>query len=912
MILLIQLLLFFQISLAAFVESFPITVYNPATLKFKPFVIYVALDTKKQLLKFFINTKIYSHYMNDTEEVVTDVNSETNRYTTLHVDIDFMGKKFVLENLRLCEVLAVKNTSLFENTPRYHPIQNTNKTTNYLLPTALPYYYPNGTRITSIYKRRNALSKRPTASSLNCLSCSSEVDTFLATSNSTIVNYFSNSTGNQVQCPLYQNDSVILYYQANVTNYYRKIGSYTARFTIVSNGVEPQIIGGARCYVTPIVQPKSLETAIFFFVLALLLFANGLNFFIMVFSPDQESSNPFLIEASTICNKRLLEQLEASTDRIIHYLQYALFMGGLNIQYPGFFQPLLGQIRWCSLLGINILNKSYLIPSLQSDNAYITLNFSGLKSLSLYSSNGSIHYTWQNFMVCLISWMAITMVIYQFFIALKLTHLKQKLKIKASKLWTRRKTSSSFEEKDLVTENHSKYSIKRNAWALIGHCVRVFLNTFGFVFLLLTIFMLYSASTFSTLGFTEEQVISRFNAFDPTFPYDSLIPNQPSNRSLYVVSARNIAGGVISILLWCAFAFFFVFYYLLPFKDWRIKPSLNVSRLYSSAKTIITWAYLYSTYKPSRVHYVLIDFCGVLLGLIIVGALQSSGTAQVICMIILEFAQLALLLIIKPHFLGMTWHSLTWIMRTARLVIALLSIPYIRSLGISEASRTYVAYTQLIIHIFVVFIYVVHLIYCSSLVLKALVNKYNGNALYATRNSSAPESLDNLLVEVEKQSRIAQDSYKHGTSNSPISLAGNFNDEEVDYYRSHTGNMFLNVNATLSQVEVLDQKESDIENVFMDTPSRPTQDYTTREADRIYQIGLSNPNIDPEIRKMWEARERQQGTEREAPNPTNDSSSFVLSKLFKRTNKPEETGFHVSRPRPLVVKKDSCTGVNRH
>lgn len=906
---LLLILLLLQSALAAFVETFPINVYNPSAVLFKPFVIYVALDTKRQLLKFFINTKIYSHTLNlSTQAVVTDVDPLTNRYTTLHVDIDFMGKKFVLENLRLCEILAVKNTSMYENTPRFTPTFRNDsepERSDYQLPTSLPYYFPNGTRVNSTLRRRDT-PKASVSTNTTCFSCGHEVDTFLATSNTSISNYFSNSTGHLLQCPLYQNDSLILYYQADVSDFARRIGSYTAKFTIVSNGVDPTIIGGARCYVTPIVQPKSIESLIFFFVLALLLVANGLNFFIMAFSPDQESSNPFLIEASTICNKRLLEQLEASTDRIISYLQFALFMGGLNIQYPGFYQPLIGQIRWCSLLGVNILNKNYSIPSPQSDNAYITLNFSGLKSLSLYSSNGFIHYSWQNFMVCLIIWMAVSMLIYQCYIALKLTHLKLKLKVKASKLLRLNKISSKFGDKDLDKDFQSNYSVMRNAWALIGHCLRVFLSTFGFVFLLLTIFMLYSAGSFSTLGFTEEQVILRLNAFDPTFPYDSLIPNQPPNRSLYVISAKNIAGGVISILLWCGLAIFFVSHYLLPLRKWRIRPSANVSRLYTSVKTIITWAYLYSTYKPGRVHFVLVDLLGVVSALIVVGALQGNGTLQVVLMIVIEFLQLVMLLVLRPHFLKMTWHSLSWVMRSARLVVALLCIAYIRQLGITETSRTYVAYTQLIIHIMVVAIYVAHLIYCVSLVSKALLKKRRTSHLYANKNSSTPESLDNLLVNVEMKNikPITTSHWKTHDLDNTASLFANVDDEEVDYYRSHTGNMFLNMNATLSQVDILNKNELTMESVFADRPTNSTHDYTTREADRIYQIGLSNPNIDPEIRKMWEARERTQTTQQVNPSPVQASTSFEFRSLFHRKKEPVESGFQVSRPRPLVVRQN--------
>lgn len=897
---LLMLPLFIQLSLAAFVESFPVNVYNSTTQQFKPFVIYVALDTKMQFLKFFINTKVFSHMLSKPNGVaVSDVNPETNRYTTLHIDIDFMGKKFVLENLRLCEVLAVKNTSLYENTPRFFPIDLNDFSSNRpesLLPTSLPYYHPNETPV-STFRKKSSKSLPPTTNS-SCLWCGSEADIFLATSNTSISNYFSNSTEPLIQCPLYQNDSVIIYYQVDVRNFTRKIGSYTAKFTIVSNAVEPAIIGGARCYVTPVVQPRSFESAIFYFVLALLLIANGLNFFIMAFSPDQESSNPFFNEASTICNKRLLEQLESSTDRIISYLQFALFMGGLNIQYPGFYQPLIGQIRWCSLLGFNILNKEYSVPSPHSDNAYVTLNFSGLKSLSLYSSNGLIQYSWLNFMICLIIWMAITIFVYQFFIALKLAHLKLKVKVKGLKHFLKCEGKTDSEVKDTTKKIKSNYSISRNAWALFGSCLRVFLSTFGFVFLLLTIFMLYSAGTFSSMHFTEDKVILRLNAFDPTFPYDSLIPDQPPTRNVYVISTKDIAGGVISLFLWFALAFFFIIRYLVPLRNWQIRLSADVSKLYTSVQTIITWAYLYSTYKPSRVHYVIIDLLGVVLSLLVIGGVQSNGTAQVICIIIIELVQLILLFIIRPLFLKLSWHSLPWITRLARFAIAILSVLYIRQLAITEASRTYVAYTQLIIHTTVVAIYVANLIYCSSLMLRALFKKPSSCQPYGAPNASDPESLDDLLLKDDRKKPFSPFLFNLHTIDNSVPLIGDADDEEVDYYRSRTGNMFLDANATLSQVDVLDQKKSNSENIFTEGSASTTKDYTTREADRVYQIGLSDPNIDPEIRKMWQNRESVQcNIEREEP----ESAFFSGFKSLFRRNPPKETGFQVSRPRPLVV-----------
>lgn len=105
----VVLLLLWPATRAAFVVTFQVGVLNALAVAFQPFVVYVALDTRRLLLKFLSNTLIHLPDANASEPIVTDVNHAKNRYTTLHVVIDFLGKKVVLESLRLCEVVAVKN-----------------------------------------------------------------------------------------------------------------------------------------------------------------------------------------------------------------------------------------------------------------------------------------------------------------------------------------------------------------------------------------------------------------------------------------------------------------------------------------------------------------------------------------------------------------------------------------------------------------------------------------------------------------------------------------------------------------------------------------------------------------------------------------------------------------------------------
>lgn len=896
---------------AAFVETYKLEGISTANFLLDTFIVDVALDVDNKLLKFYINSKVFNPQdISTIDTVITDVDPLANRYTTFHVEIDFMGKTFIQKDLRFCDMVAVKNTSATDESVRFSEALSPSSSSTDSTATSFPVLPLPDLNQTSVARRRD----------LNLLHFWNESVAigFMASDNSTIEHIFSNATGQLVGCPLYQNDSIAMYFQADVSDHYNRLGSYGVELSVISNGNQSNIIGGARTYVTPVLQPLVVSLTLFWGVLSLLLATKCINIFITVFSPNQESSNPFLIEASTICNERLLKQLEASINRIIGYFQYALFMSALNLQYPGFFQPFMGQIRWCALLGIDLLKNRAAMPLLDSDNIYVTLNSYGLCNLALYSSRSFIYYSWPNFMVCLLAYIGLSMAMYQIFILFRLfvTYFKKRHPRFMRYFPTLATASENGEEV-------FRYSLSRNVWALVGHFLRQVLSTLGVPFLVLTFFMLYTANNMTEKGMFLSQNRIRVSAFNETLPYDALVSgssslvNIPQDYGLKTMPLGSIIAGCVSLVAWILLIVFFIFRYLFTFNGWKLGVNPNLRKLYTSINAVIMWSYFYNEYKPDKVPYAAVDLMYSVLLLIIIGLLQKLGTVQVVLLILLEFINLSFLITVKPFFLKMRWHSLCWIMPTARFLVITLCIPYIRPLNVSEASRTYVAYIQMLIHLLVAFIFVGHLFYCIALVgasfVKQIKEKRTTTSL-ATKGPTADDFNDGfeyLPVTLKQGSILAETG---GQILSPQSTGGE-EGGEVDYYRAKSEKILQrsqHLHAMHRDHSWEDQNTSE-DFDFEETEERKKQnDYTTREGDQLYQKFFSGGVVDPEIRDLWLSRDwniekpLSSTTACSSPETTTLAKYSGVSKLLHLLGVDQKAtnikGFEVSRPKQIVVR----------
>lgn len=907
---------------AAFVETYKLEGISTANYLLNTFIIDVALDVDNKLLKFFINSKVYDSINTSTiDPVITDVNPFTNRYTTFHVDIDFMGKTFIERDLRFCEMVAVKNTSATDHSVRFSGALDASSSSSAdTFATYVPEQPMADLNSTSVAKRNINL--------LQFLNASLSDFGLMASNNDTIDHIFSNSTGHLISCPLYQNDSIAMYFQADVSDHYNRLGSYTVRLTVISNGEESYVIGGARAYVTPVLQPLAVTRALFWGVLSLLLVTKCINIFITVFSPDQESSNPFLTEASTICNESLLKQLEPTPTRIVHYFQYALFLSALNLQYPGFLQPFMGQIRWCALLGIDLLKSQISIPLLESDNIYITLNATGLSSLVLFSSS-FIYYIWPNFMLCLLGYIGINLVIYQSFIMFRL--FTASFKKNHPRLMRSLPKVATIASKN--NEEIFRYSLSKNAWALVGHFLRQLLSTFGMPFLVLTFFMLYNSNNMSETKIWFSQGGLRVNAFNYTSSYDTLVSppipasslngtsdNAIPNSGLHSIPLGSIIAGCVSLVAWIAISSFFIFRYLVTFNGWKVGVNPNVRKLYTSVKAVIMWSYFYNEYQPDKVPYSVVELVYTILLLIIVGLVQKLGTVQVVLLIVLEFLQLSILITVKPFFLKMRWYSLCWIIPTARFIVITLCIPYIRPLNVSEASRTYVAYVQMVVHLLVAFMFVGHLFYSLALTATSyfkVVRERKRMTILAGAKGASTDDFNNGFEYLPVAIRQGETSSKVEVDPLTPRSTGAEEGGEMDYYRTKTEKILqrsqqLQALTAMNLDSAWDDEMTSEEFDFDRTEERKKQkDYTTREGDRLYEKFFSGGVVDPEIRDLWLSRDwnvdtsLSSTTQSHSPERTTPSKFGLVKhlKLLRIGQKaPKAKGFEVSRPRQIVIR----------
>lgn len=916
---------------AAFVETQPLVAVDRSNFLLDKFIIDVAMDSENNLLKFFINTQVSDwNNITTTEALIDDVNVTTNKYTTFHVDIDFMGKTFILKNLRFCDMVAVKNTSGNYPSARYPLSDDLLASASSSSKSSLPTPILGGHEGYALPQLRDRLEHNDTTIDDKDL---------IASSNSSIEQFFSNSTGDLVQCSLYQNDSIVIYYQADISDHRRALGSYNVKFTVVSNDEDLVIIGASQTHVTPVLNPRYLSSILKYSVLVIILLSGAVNYCITIVSPDQESNNPFLVEASTICNAELLQQLEANTNVIVRYFQFAFFMAGLDLQYPGFLQPFIGQIRWCCLLGLNVFSGTS-VPLIESDNVFITLHWTGLGALALYGSSNFITYSWANFIICLTVCIGATVAIHQFFIMIKLFVNRRRHNCNLLAVDDTISRSSAFSD-ELPESSEGLYSISKNAWALLGHALRQFLHTFELAFLVLTFFMFYVSSERGMKMFSNQSAL-KANAFNFHTPYTFLTlrnsppsseiddshrpPPEEDPQSKGIPKASIICGSLL-MLAWLIAKLYFVFKYLISFKGFRFSHNRNVKRLYTEIKSVLLWAYFYNLYLPTKSYYAIFDFVSLLLQLIVISMFLMNGTVQVILLILLELVRLALLLIIRPYYLKMTWHSLYLVTHLAKISVLFLSIPYIKALSIAEAPRTYVAYIQLVIHLLIVVFFIGHLIYCVCLTVLSYFSarekkKYEKSLLANNTGKGEPgEDFEYYPVNYRNYDE-SHESQKRENNPDEADVADMFEstigeDEEVDYYRAQSDKVLQNCGHKISSPKSENKWQGE-ENLMRDEESfngmeyqlrRRRNDYATREGDLIYEKFFSSSNMDPEIRNLWASRlwsmdgnganalqpsVRPSSGQTKEEQPESWTNKILYSLGLKK--KPAITGFEVFRP----------------
>ncbi|ODQ77174.1 hypothetical protein BABINDRAFT_163686 [Babjeviella inositovora NRRL Y-12698] len=360
--------LLLRVVVAAQIRGYPcVGVSQNLTIsRFSGLAVFIPSD---ELLVFRLEAAIIS------PEIVPDINSTTNRFTTLHVRIVDLAGNVTDEYLRLCDYITVlpltanANGSIswpgeFAGFPGLGgPINSTGGHPGYPFEPNESHPYP------------------------------SVPPSFMPQPPANISHV---RAPNDTSCPLYFGDRFVLTYTFHARDY-RSRGAYTATFSILSADAQPRKLA---CNTFAVTLPSATWVGIFpvTAVAALIVFTICTHAFIIQNSPFQESSNPFLFTVSSLCNGPLLDLLTPSYTDVIAYFQLVYFLAGLHLRYPGYFRPAMKKFAYILLSDIPFVGKT--VPAVR-DHVYVGYYETGLKAILVFSSGygGIASYAWINFVI---------------------------------------------------------------------------------------------------------------------------------------------------------------------------------------------------------------------------------------------------------------------------------------------------------------------------------------------------------------------------------------------------------------------------------------------------------------------------------------------------------------------------------
>ncbi|ODV94081.1 hypothetical protein PACTADRAFT_34893 [Pachysolen tannophilus NRRL Y-2460] len=264
-------------------------------------------------------------------------------------------------------------------------------------------------------------------------------------------------------CPLYSGETISINYSADISNHC-VVGTYSVQMQMISSDGSGQTIGCVKMYVTPELPKNAtlpLQAGIVILAGLILL----INSFALIFSPYQESEDPYLFLYSTVCNAPLLNQITPGIDDFFVYVHFSIFMTGLNLQYPGFYKAFISSITWVALL------TNALTPDMESieDGIYVTYDENGLETLALYATNDFQGNVWKTFMVVLSFLILAIVAADQIFVGF------------------------SF-----LTKRKNSFNWKKNLYHIIGLVLRLFFFMFTMPFLVTSIYLLSGIGSSAT------------------------------------------------------------------------------------------------------------------------------------------------------------------------------------------------------------------------------------------------------------------------------------------------------------------------------------------------------------------------------------------------------------------------------
>ncbi|KAK4105973.1 hypothetical protein N658DRAFT_414845 [Parathielavia hyrcaniae] len=175
--------------------------------------------------------------------------------------------------------------------------------------------------------------------------------------------------------------------------------SFTTTFIIIYGDSRGTNIGCVSASVTP--DLGDLAWMLKFLPLAVLMFVGAATVFAGIFSP-WGAADIFHWSSNYGRDPDLLRLVTPGFGDCLQYIQFVVLTGGLTLNYPGFYQPIVSQGSWAVLM----LNQSFVSNdpgwnSLQ-DGIYFTDGIYGLQRLAQLVGMGNVDDVWAGMMVWLL------------------------------------------------------------------------------------------------------------------------------------------------------------------------------------------------------------------------------------------------------------------------------------------------------------------------------------------------------------------------------------------------------------------------------------------------------------------------------------------------------------------------------
>ncbi|KAK4239451.1 hypothetical protein C8A03DRAFT_32484 [Achaetomium macrosporum] len=186
--------------------------------------------------------------------------------------------------------------------------------------------------------------------------------------------------------------------------------SFTATFIIIYGDAKGTNIGCVSTSVTP--DLGDLAWTLRYLPLLVLVFVGAATVFAAIYSP-WGAADIFHWSSNYGRDPDLLRLVTPGFGDCLQYIQFVVLTGGLTLNYPGFYQPIVSQGSWATLM----FNQSFVSDdtgwiSVQ-DGIYVTNGTYGLQKLAQLVGMGNVDDIWAGMMVWLLAIIAGMIVLVQ-------------------------------------------------------------------------------------------------------------------------------------------------------------------------------------------------------------------------------------------------------------------------------------------------------------------------------------------------------------------------------------------------------------------------------------------------------------------------------------------------------------------